>query len=110
MIALECDVALVELRKKRHPAKFAHRHALFEIVAAEDVIEVFHTVDLVLAFLRTNKQAHMIPFASRFGGIDRFARFRVVRRLIKRVQPAAALRVFSFRIVLQLELGAGRPS
>ena len=51
----------------------------------------------------------MIPFASRFGGIDRFARFRVVRRLIKSVEPATTLRISGLGVIFELELGAGRP-
>src|SRR5467141_1587688 len=56
VIALQRDVSFVELRKKRHPAKFALGHALFEVLAPKHILKIFHTVDFMLAFLRSDQQ------------------------------------------------------
>ena len=54
MIALERDVTTVSLSEKRHLGEFALRDALLEVVTAKPVLEVFHPIDVVLAFLGTD--------------------------------------------------------
>ena len=109
VIALQGEVAGVGLGEHRHLAELALGDAGVEIFAAQDVLEIFHAVDFVLAFLRADEQADVVPLAGGFRGIEGLAGLGIVRRLIERVEPAAALRVGGFGVVLELEFRAGRP-
>ena len=52
----------------------------------------------------------MIPLADGLGGVERLAGFRIIRRLIERVEPAAADRVFRGHVVFKLKLRPCAPS
>src|ERR1043166_7416056 len=109
MIALEGDVAGIRLRKEGHPRELAPRDTLVEIVTAQNVIKVLHAVDVVFALLFADDQAHVVPLAGGFGGIEWLSSFGIRRWLIKAVKPAAADRIACLGVVLQLEFGACRP-
>lgn len=94
MIALQRDGTLVELREVRHLAELALRDAAVEILAAQNVFEILHAVDDVLALVGSDHEADVIPLADGLGGVERPAGFRIVRRLIERVEPAAVDRVY----------------
>ncbi len=110
MIALEGDVAYVRFGKESHPSELAFGHPLLEVFAAQDIVEILHAVDLMLALFGRDEQADVIPPASGFGGVEGLACFGVNRGLVEGIEPPAPNRVFCFLVVLQLEFGAGRPS
>jgi hypothetical protein len=66
----------------RHSSKLALCDAFFEIVAPEDIIEIFHAIDFVNAFIGADEQPDMIPFTGRLCGIKRFASVWIGRGLV----------------------------
>ena len=100
---------MVCLTEVGHLAKFAFGDAGVEILAVQDIVEVFHAVDFVFAFFRRNQQANVIPFPNRFGRVEGLAGLGIDRGLIERIEPAAANGVGGLFVVLELEFGSGRP-
>ena len=82
MIALESDISDVRFSEKRHPAELALGDALLEVIAAEHVIEVFCTVNPVLALFGCNNQTNMIPLPDGLSSVERLAGLGINRRLI----------------------------
>src|SRR5437867_13455861 len=82
VVALEGDAASAGLCEKGHAIEFAFGDALLEVVAAEDVFEVFYGIDVVLAFFGRDDEPYLVPFAGRFRGVEGLAGFGIVRRLI----------------------------
>src|SRR4051812_27762814 len=44
VVPLQGDKSFVEFRECRHAAKFALGHALLEVVAPEDIVEIFYSI------------------------------------------------------------------
>src|SRR5258708_18600817 len=108
MVSLQGNVAGVRFGEFWHLAELALGDAVVEVFAADDILEILHSIDLVLTLFGADEQPDVVPFAGWFGGIQRLAGFGVSGRLIKAVEPAAALRVGSFGVVLKLEFRSGR--
>jgi len=109
VVALEGDVAGVRFGEAGHFAELTFRHALVEVVAAQNVLEVFHAIDFVEAFLGAEDEADMVPLAGGFGGVEGLAGSGVDGWLVESVEPAAALGVGGFGVVFELDFGAGGP-
>ena len=62
---LERNAAFAGLGEERHPGELALGHPLVEIVAAQGVFEVLHTVDGVLTLPGADEQADLVPLADR---------------------------------------------
>ena len=58
VVALKGQIANVRPGEQGHAPELAPGHARLEIVAAEDILEVRDTVDLVDAFFRCDEQAN----------------------------------------------------
>jgi len=69
MVALQRDIAFLGLGKERHFTEFTFGDPRVEIVAAQHVFEIFHTVDFVHAFFRADHEPNMVPFAYGLGGV-----------------------------------------
>ena len=80
-----------------------------EVFAMQDVFEVFHAIDLMLALFGADKQADVVPLADGFGGIQGEAGLGINGRLVKRVKPAAADRISRLLVVFELKFRAGNP-
>src|SRR5882724_11446218 len=85
VVPLQGDATGVGLGKEWHSAELAFGDAALEIIAAENVIEVFHAIDFMLAFFRTDQEPNVVPLAHRLGGIKRFAGLLINRRLVQAV-------------------------
>ena len=110
VITLQSDRAFAVLGEVFHLAELALRDAAVETFTAQHVIKILHAIDDVLALLRRDDNAHMIPFSDGLGGVERHAGFRICRRLIKGIEPTAALRIFGSHVVLKLNLRACAPN
>ncbi len=109
MIALEGDVANVRFGKKRHPAELTLGDAVVEILAAQDIIEILHAVNLMHALFGRDEQTDVVPLTDGFGSVKRLACIGVNRRLVECIQPSAPNGVARLDIILKLKFGAGRP-
>ena len=110
MIALERDRTFVVLGEVFHLAELALGDTAVEIFTAQHVIKILHAIDDVFALLGRNHDAHVIPFANGFGGVERLSRFGIHGRFIQTVEPSATLGIFRSHVVLELDLGAGAPN
>src|SRR5437879_13510743 len=90
MVALEGDVAGIGPGKKRHAGEFAFGDALFEVIAANNVLEILYAIDFVDAFLGADDEPDVISFAGGFSGIERIGGFRLGGRRIVDLMPAEA--------------------
>src|SRR5580700_4992330 len=107
MVSLYTDVSKVCFLPIRVLAEKRFGHAIIPIVAVQDVLEVLHAVDIMLALLRRDEQADMIPMVGWFRGVKFFACGWVNRWFVKSVNPAAPARVVGCGVVFQLAFGAG---
>src|SRR5579864_2014990 len=87
VVALKGDVPAVELGEILHLRKLALGDASLEVVAVQDVFKILDAVDVVLAFLGTEKQPDMVPLADWFGGIENLVGVGIDRRLVEGVKP-----------------------
>ena len=109
MIALEGQVTDVGFGEQWHSTELTLGHAPVEFFAAQDVIEILHAVDFVLALLRRDQQANMVPLAGGLGRVEWLVGLGINRRLVEGIQPATPLWVGGFRVVLELDFRAGGP-
>src|SRR5262249_55606221 len=109
VIALQRDVTGVGLREEWHLVEFALGHARLELLAAQHVLEILNAIDVVLALLGSHDEAHLVPFAGGFRGIERPAGGGVVRRLVKGIEAAATNRVLGRLVVFELGIRARPP-
>lgn len=109
VVALQRDVTVAGLGELGHLGELALRHAGIEVLAAQDVVEILHPVDLVEAMVGTDHEADVIPFTGRLGGIEGLAGLRIIGRLVERIQPAALLRIAGLGIVFELKLRPAFP-
>ena len=74
VVALQRQMApMSDLANRASGPKFGFGHALVEIVAVQDVIKILDAIDVVLAFLRGDQEADVVPLADRLGGVKSFA-------------------------------------
>src|SRR6185437_3388125 len=109
MVTLQSDGAAGGFGKVRHLRELALGDAGVEIVAAEHIVKIFHSIDIVFALVGADEEPNVVPLADRLGRVERLAGLRIDRGLVKLVEPAAANRVLGFLVVLELEFRTGGP-